>query len=186
MYIYSRLYIDSAYIGHRCVEINNMMLEDVAIKVQAKLARLDEARLTKPDWLIGRLRNASRSERSEAIRECYRSFIRQVENGDALTMLGSLNASEGKALLLDLKELLALWTNIKSMESRAKVQVNIQMSREAKSTLKQLASKHRISQGEVIEALLLKKTRRFGQKRTFERAQPISELPSSTPQPSKD
>lgn len=163
-----------------------MTPEDATTSVQRKLDRLDEARLTRPDWLLGRLRSASRSEHPEAVRDCYRSFIRQAERDEALTMPVRLSISDGKALLLDLKELLALWTNVKSMESRGKVQVNVQISREAKQALKQLASKHRISQGEVIETLLLKKTRPSRQKGTFERAQTISELPNSTRQTRHD
>ena len=158
-----------------------MTPSDIESKIKAKIYRLDEARQEKSRWLIGRLQALAQSERSESIRNCYWQLIRQVEMGVTLALppsLASLEDSQRKAVLLDLKETLALWANIKSMASRAKIQVNVQISRDAKDALKDLAARERISQGEVIEALLLKNRKRSGRKRTFERTPPLPSMPT--------
>lgn len=144
-------------------------------KITKILTSLDEAKIGQPDWLIDRLDRIASTNEPASLRHIYRLLNSQAMDYqifDIGRQLNSLNETEKKSLLFDLTAILKAWRNLKSLESRKKVQVNIQISHEAHKALKTLAASSRISQGEVVEKILLRKRNKKDPNRSIPRNKP--------------
>jgi len=157
-------------------EIDNIMTnKSIDQKITKALASLDEAKIDQPDWLIDRLDRIASANEPESLRHIYRLLNSQAmhyQSFDIGRQLNSLNETEKKSLLFDITAILKAWRNLKSLESRKKVQVNIQISHEAHKALKTLAASSRVSQGEIVEKILLRKRNKKDSKRSFQRNKP--------------
>lgn len=146
-------------------------------KITKALSSIDEAKMDHPDWLIDRLDHIASANAPESLYNIYlqlKSQAMHYSTFDIGRQLNYLNETEKKSLLFDLTAILKAWRNLKSLESRKKVQVNIQISHDAHKALKALAASNRISQGGVVEEMLLGRRTRKSKNRSFPRNKPIS------------
>lgn len=154
-------------------------------KVTKAVSDLEDARRENLEWVTERLIALTQTESSESVRDCYQQIAalrNQASRIDIQHSLERLIDSEKKSLLFDFKGILAAWRNLKSLEKRQKVQVNIQISKEAKKALEALSKKHRVSQGQVIESYLLKSSRARSSTRTSRKATSPADTPNRLPQ----
>ncbi|WP_323773866.1 hypothetical protein [Alcanivorax sp.] len=145
-------------------------------KITKSLSSIDEAKMDHPEWLIDRLDHIASTNAPESLCNIYRQLKSQAMHYSIFNIgrqLNSLSETEKKSLLFDLTAILKAWRNLKSLESRKKVQVNIQISHDAHKALKALAASNRISQGGVVEELLLGKRSWKKKKGSFPRNNPI-------------